>query len=522
MPSATTTALSVKSEAEAQAPDVQAFFGFFAQLKDLSPTVGFNMILTVHDENMTLRSHLKSKEEQVIDLEKKIRDCDSKKETAINEMFLMNEKERRCHQDTQSRVQELQKTLQEKDDLINAQNAALETKETQIRKAKAEFRKQTEALVQVQQEISVLQGNLRAKDTIIDQLKAAESGLKHSLSTTKENAKALEEKNSNLQQLLDNTRARLNTIEGFASGFYEGDEGSLIDDFTGLWHFAKTELYSQFKVDFTTEAISNGSAWTNLKRCDLVRNHHIPLPCSNTPPAKQIRLAIILAILAREIDRYIFQPCYIIPEDARIRKILGDLAMTDSEKESFCRSVLQSINTQAQEKALSSTIQTVVSRVLSYFDDLLTEAQRTSMRSSLEKIVRKAAGVWQPIRRAKRRYEPDFEQPGPDEYWLPFTLDDNSRPEAQTAQNTQDENALTIFPRLSVIENNRMTLHTVVIQLSKPSPLFCAASNELPKATSNSSVVRVMAKTLRSKSANPKGANQPDGHSNGTKKATGK
>ncbi|GKZ98072.1 hypothetical protein AnigIFM59636_002095 [Aspergillus niger] len=239
-------ALPVKSDVESQAPDVQAFLGFFAQLKDLFPTVGFNMVLTVHDGNVTLRSHLKSKEEQVIDLEEKIRDCDLKKETALNEIFLMNEKERRCHQDTQSRVQEVQKSLQEKDDLINAQNAALDTKEKQIRKAKAEFRKQTEAL-----------GNLRAKDTIVDQLKAAESGLKNSLSTTKKNAKALE-KNPNLQQLLDDTRARLNTIEGFASGFYEGDEGSLIDNFTGLWHFAKTELYSQFEVDFTTEAISNG------------------------------------------------------------------------------------------------------------------------------------------------------------------------------------------------------------------------------------------------------------------------
>ncbi|PYH28318.1 uncharacterized protein BO87DRAFT_452347 [Aspergillus neoniger CBS 115656] len=404
MPSATITVLSVKSEAEAQAPDVQAFLGFFAQFKELSPTVGFNMILTVHNKNMALRSHLKSKEEQVIDLEKKIRDCDLKKETAINEIFLINKKERQRHQDTQSHAQELQKTLQEKDNLI--------------RKAKAKFRKQTEVLVQAQQDISALQE--------------------------------------------------------FASGFYEGDKGSLINDFTGLWQFTKTELYSQFNVNFTTETISNGSAWTNLKHCNLVHNYHIPLPCSNTPPAKQIRLAIILAILAREINKYIFQPCYIIPEDTCIRKILSDLAMTDSEKKSFYWSVLQSINTQAQEKALSSTIQAVVGRVLSYFDNLLTEAQHMSMRSSLEKIVRKAAG---------------------------------------------DENALTIFPRLSVIENNRMTLHTVVIQLNRSSPLFCAASSELPKATSNSSVVRVMAKTLRGKSANSKGANQSDRHSNGTRKA---
>lgn len=65
-------------------------------------------------------------------------------------------------------------------------------------------------------------------------------------------------------------------------------------------------------------------------------SHQIPLPCSNTHTTKQIRLAVLLAILAREIDEHIFQPIYIAPGDFRIRKVLADLAATDSEKESFC------------------------------------------------------------------------------------------------------------------------------------------------------------------------------------------
>ncbi|OOF97962.1 hypothetical protein ASPCADRAFT_128143 [Aspergillus carbonarius ITEM 5010] len=523
MPSTTASATVLSVASEAQSLDVKAFLGFFAQLKDLSPTVGFNMILAVHEENNALRGHLKSQEEQITGLKNKLRDCEWNKEVAMKEMFAMNEKERRNHHNTQIQMQELQNLLQVKEDCIKEKTAALDTKDVQLTKAKAEFKKQTESLVQAHQEISALQGNLKAKFSIIDQLKGTETGLKDKLSTAEEKVKVLGDKNLNLQQLLNNTRARLDTVEGFSAGYFEGDENPLIDNFTNLWQFAKTELHSQLKVDFSADAISNGPAWAKLKHCDIVRTHQIPIPCSNTQAAKQIRLAIILAVLAREIDRHIFQPCYITPEDTRIREILVELAVTNSEKESFCRSLLHSINVEAQEKALSLIIQTVVSRVLSYLENLLTETQRTSMHASLERIVQKAAEVWQPIRRAKKRYEPDFEQPGTNEYWLPFTLAENDRPEAQTVRDTQDEHALTIFPRLSVIEEDTVTTHTVVIQLGKSSSIVCAASSEMAKAPPNSSVVRVMAKSLvRSRSANSKGAHQPDGHPSAPKKANGK
>jgi hypothetical protein len=54
-----------------------------------------------------------------------------------------------------------------------------------------------------------------------------------------------------------------------------------------------------------------------------------------------MRLAVILAILAREIDRHIFQATYIIAKGTQIREAL---AASDSENESFCRSILLSMD----------------------------------------------------------------------------------------------------------------------------------------------------------------------------------
>jgi hypothetical protein len=65
-----------------------------------------------------------------------------------------------------------------------------------------------------------------------------------------------------------------------------------------------------------------------------------------------MRLAIFLAILAREVDKQIFQPTYLLPEDAGIREVLTNLGASDSEKESFCWSILLSINPNEQNAVL--------------------------------------------------------------------------------------------------------------------------------------------------------------------------
>jgi hypothetical protein len=138
-----------------------------------------------------------------------------------------------------------------------------------------------------------------------------------------------------------------------------------------------------------------------------------------------MRLAVILAILAREIDRHIFQATYIIAEGTQIREALTSLAASDSEKESFCRSILLSMDRELRTRLFTQRIQIVIRNVSSYLYELLLESHFSNLRQSLEKVVQKAAEFWQPIQRAKRRYELNFEPlKWEDHEWSPLIFPD--------------------------------------------------------------------------------------------------
>lgn len=216
-----------------------------------------------------------------------------------------------------------------------------------------------------------------------------------------------------------------------------------------------------------------------------------------------MRLALILAILAREIDRHIFQPTYILPEDSKIREVLVNLAMKDSKKESFCRSILLSIDPDTQAKSLEARRQAVVRNVGSHIFGLLSETQYDETRHSLERIVQKAADTWKRIQRTKQRYEPDFEplQWG-DPDWKPFIPPDDGPAEDQRVDGAIaiDENLLTVFPRLCQVENNGRLPCTYVIEVRRSLRQCVAAERELIREPPSPTIGRVTSNRSRRKS----------------------
>lgn len=83
-----------------------------------------------------------------------------------------------------------------------------------------------------------------------------------------------------------------------------------------------------------------------------------------------MRLATILALLARQISISLFRPAYIASSDSSLRKSLLSLASTDNEKESFTRLLLLSVDAIDQERVCSAAMQTTVCATVSYFDGL--------------------------------------------------------------------------------------------------------------------------------------------------------
>lgn len=231
-----------------------------------------------------------------------------------------------------------------------------------------------------------------------------------------------------------------------------------------------------------------------------------------------MRLVVILAILAREIDKHIFQPTYIVPEDTQIREVLVKLAASDSEKELFCRSMLLSIDPDAQSEARRSRIQAVVRNVSWHLYKLFSETEYNGIRLSVEKVAQRATDIWKPIQQAKQKYEPDFEPAKwGDDQWSPFVFPDNGLAENQTSDEASDDDLLTVFPRISVVEKNLRYPLSFVIQVRRSLLQCAAAEREIAQKPTSPTIGRMTSNRSRKKSTTPGREDHPNGNFLGQK-----
>jgi hypothetical protein len=214
-----------------------------------------------------------------------------------------------------------------------------------------------------------------------------------------------------------------------------------------------------------------------------------------------MRLAVILAVLSREIDKCIFQPNYLVPEDAQMRNIMSHLAETDSDKEFFCRSMLLSIDQQSQQETLQLRIQTVVRKVSSCARDWLSDAQHHEFQQRVASIVQRAIDIWLPIQRAQQKYESDFDPVDwNDIEWTIFNLPGENTEKNTTAHNIASDTILTIFPRLSQVKDNERYPLTFVTQLTKSHPLCVQAEQEINRKANSPTIGRTFSNGTRRRS----------------------
>ncbi|KAF3481434.1 uncharacterized protein GIQ15_04193 [Arthroderma uncinatum] len=467
------------------APDIRAMKEFMAQLKGLISTPGFSAISTVYDNNTELQSQLQAKDEDIKKLREEMEKKEKNKEIAINEMFAANEQEKNKYNKITKEVKTLQDAVGEKEEKLAEQEKSMHELTSNHTKLKSDYASQTEDLTRSQKATGDLEERLKAKESLIDRMKSAGSEQRQILESHKKKFKELKDQISSLESSLQANQSQLKKLESFAAGYQEMDEASIVDKFDELWAFATTEMHSCLMEDLSGNVLQDRAAWDDFRKWTDTLRHRVPLPYSNSKAAKDMRLILVLAVLAREIDRQIFQPTYILPEDNQLREILVDLAATDREKELFCRCLLLSVDPEAQAKACRSRIQAVVTNTSPCCFKLLSESKYEEFRRCIEKIAHRAADVWHPIQRAKCKYEPDFEPTeSGDTEWKPFVFpgapDNGSAPEeSRSSDGAQAEELLTVFPCISAIEDNlRYPLNTVV-QVWKPLPHIKSCAEEV-------------------------------------------
>ncbi|KAJ5659849.1 hypothetical protein N7507_006300 [Penicillium longicatenatum] len=468
-------------------------------------------------ESQAASAMLEESENQNKELKKardEIRDLKERKRVAVEEMFAVNEDVKAERKEALDHIESLRASVKQKDQSLTEYSDQVQALRQQINSLKSSHSLELSKVSQSAKKINELEQSSKEKDKTIDKMKTAGSNLKTMLSSAQQKEKELEAEKTALKKELQASQGRLRTLESFTVQQLELDERSISTNFSELWAFSLSEMFTALREDLDETVLKDKSIWEKLRK-EIARFavQYFPLVPSNSSEAKGMRLAMILAILSREICKNIFQPNYILPEDSAIHGILSRLAENNTEKESFYRRVLLSIDENAGEKILQTRIQTVVRNMSSLLWELLSETQHDSIRTSIERIVQKAAEFWLPIQRAQQRYETEFDLIDlEDDDWESFCFPGDNTIPARQHQVVQDVNILTVFPCISLVKDGDRDPLTHLTQLRSTQMLFIAAEYEARQMSTSFVVPRRSSTRSRRKSI-AQNTDQPNGGS---------
>ncbi|KAI1906872.1 hypothetical protein LOZ65_006821 [Ophidiomyces ophidiicola] len=471
--------------------EVEIFKQLCGQIQEFSLADGFKRAGTVVD---MLQVQLEAANEKLEASRKETKDNESKNVIAIEQVLEANRRENGKVLEGLRQIEALKSSIQESKKVIVQQSQNLENLNNQLQKLQTSYGDEKAAVTRADGEIKALRKTLKERDDMIEKTKKAGSKFKQSAEEKEKNIRELTKRNTKLEEVAQVTQARLRSLEGLAIEFSNEEEKAVIERFSDLWCYATEQVYSVLKEDFSTITLKNYLAWDKFKmEIHDILKQRLPLPLSNSKAAKHMRLVVMLAILARQIDNFIFQPAYLLEENQQLRFILAQLALYDCRKESFCRSLLLSINPDAQNKSLQTRKENIVRNTALYISELLTPDQNGSLQLALNRIVQRAVDAWIIIQRSQRKFEPDAEP----RLWQENAIElfefpnESPRDDPKMNSTTPSDILFTVFPRISLVDSEGYTPHTGFVQVSRQQQPCIDAEKELMQESSSPPVGRM-------------------------------
>ncbi|EGY17133.1 hypothetical protein VD0002_g3410 [Verticillium dahliae] len=265
-------------------------------------------------------------------------------------------------------------------------------------------------------------------------------GMKSSLEKERVNTAAAKALEAKAKGELHATQAKLNSaaeslkrIEHYTTPLVAFNREEAITKLRTISELSRSLAVAHVGIDLDDAVLSDPENWTGLKTQDEKKNLSIPLPRSNTPAAKLMRVASFLAVLSRQLELYIFQPTYFMTESSELSGLILD--MKDKQQASHLRSVLLRASPDEHGEAQARR---AVDGVYKCVKPLLRQRDSLSFRASLEKVCREISEMWETFQRytllvtADLEFHPDY----PDD-WKSFPSIVPPANEIQRAPNRQ-------------------------------------------------------------------------------------
>lgn len=226
-----------------------------------------------------------------------------------------------------------------------------------------------------------------------------------------------------------------------------------------IWTTIVTLVEGTFRPDIDEQILSDPSCWTNLRNSPYLKHAtqlQIPLPQSNTPAAKGMRISAVLAVLSRAMHKHLFRPVYLLDDDdENLVKFLRALEDEDPTREAHMRATLVAMMPERQVEQGARRVKMVVREVSWLVQHLLGALQFEAFCSGLEAACRLACEQWMRIQLAQMKIEPYFGPPYDDFDWQVLELPEFAEAaerDAGVPHTTDDTDDAVVDDRLETVE----------------------------------------------------------------------
>lgn len=160
-------------------------------------------------------------------------------------------------------------------------------------------------------------------------------------------------------------------------------------------------------------------AWTKLRKAISIQQA-IPLPASDSPAAKRMRVVAGVVVLAKALAKHVFLPTYLTQGD-ELNSVLSSLEDQDPMQEVFLRAALLKALPQRQNENRDAALNLVVAEVMDGLGLLILSARRAEFEASLRRISSEICHGWLQVQRLQDKVRLTLSI-GFSEEWQPIPL----------------------------------------------------------------------------------------------------
>ncbi|PNH49166.1 hypothetical protein VD0003_g7963 [Verticillium dahliae] len=182
--------------------------------------------------------------------------------------------------------------------------------------------------------------------------------------------------------------------------------------FRGVLDFLGAEL----TADLPESCLEDGAAWAGIRDHQAIRRTAIPLPPTNTPAAKRMRVFAALVVLADALVKHIFRPTYFLHQGEELDRALEELGKSHSGHGAFIRAVLLKATASGKHDPASSRSALVVREVAAAVQHWIPADRSDQFHEAMRCLTDLLRETWQIVQRTRQRVDPSLSLEVPEEW----------------------------------------------------------------------------------------------------------